>query len=117
MHINPDTHRTVYLAGPITGRPNGNREAFASAALVLRHQGFQVVTPHELEIHPDTPWEHAMPTCVAAMMQARALVVLRGWRFSRGAQLEAQLARNLGWPVVDFATLRHVDWPKASEGI
>ncbi len=107
---------TIYLAGPVSGRPQGNRLAFDGAALMLRQMGFPVVSPHELGIHPDAAWGEAMPVCLAAMMQARAVVALRGWRFSRGAQLEVQTAKALGWPVVDLA-LQSIDQSSAQEGI
>ncbi len=114
--ITPDSHRTVYLAGPVSNRVDGNRAAFKSTAMTLAHMGFVVISPHEIDIDPSTPWDDAMPVCIAAMMRARAVVVMGGWRSSRGARVEARLARSLGWPVVDTA-LRHVDWIPSTEGI
>lgn len=45
----------IYLSGPMTGRPNLNREEFAKAAALLRAGGYEVVSPGEL---PDAlTWE------------------------------------------------------------
>ena len=43
-----------YIAGPMTGRPNNNFQAFHAAAANLRGQGHEVVNPAELQA-PDDP--------------------------------------------------------------
>ena len=39
---------TIYISGPISGLPDGNRPAFAEMAVTLRSKGWEVVNPHEL---------------------------------------------------------------------
>jgi hypothetical protein len=51
----------VYLAGPMTGYPRWNFDAFDEAARQLRSDGHDVVSPHELDLErgfdPDAPVE------------------------------------------------------------
>lgn len=108
--ISPATHRIVYVSGPISGQPGGNRRAFASAATRLRHQGYIVVSPHELGIGGGD-WGTAMRRCLAELVRCDAVAVLPGWRRSRGATIEAHLARQLGMPVVDSERLQDVRGP------
>lgn len=116
--ITPDTHRTLYLSGPITHQPDLNRPTFAAAALRLRHMGYTVVSPHELMIPISASWEVAMRLCLRALMLCDAVAVLPGWRLSRGAALECDVAGRLAMPIVDATTLQRA-WPPdlAREGI
>lgn len=43
----------VYLAGPITGLPNYNREAFRKAEVFLQSQGLTVYNPNHIEVHTE----------------------------------------------------------------
>lgn len=46
----------LYLSGPMTGRPNHNREAFYEAEEKLRDCGYDVVNPARAEFGPDADW-------------------------------------------------------------
>lgn len=88
----------VYISGPITGLPGLNKTAFDSAAAELKAVGFEPIVPHEITAPGDT-WEEAMRSCIRAMMDADAVVMLRGWEGSKGAKIEYDLARAVGIPV------------------
>jgi Domain of unknown function (DUF4406) len=103
--------RTWYLAGPMRGYPQCNFPAFTRAADRLRAQGYNVISPAEMD-SPETRKE-AM-SCVGGedlatyggettgAILARdvrivaddvtGVVFLPGWTQSRGARLEAFVA-------------------------
>ena len=89
----------LYLAGPVTGMPNENREAFAMAQKVLDEAGYEVVNPHELRLDPGLTWAQCMKPCLLAMLNCDALAMLEGWERSPGARLEQRVARELSMPV------------------
>lgn len=93
----------VYIAGPISGRPNGNRPLFAEVAEFLAGQGYTPVNPHDVDPHAhagDCPAglpggegsEHTAPcymrTDLAALLTCDAMWLLPGWHRSEGARLE-----------------------------
>lgn len=112
---------TAYIAGPMSGYPDFNRASFGFAAERLRNQGIEVISPTELD-EEDGSLEKEDPLMVAAgvatedlwreclrrdllrILEAKidAVVVLDGWRESRGAALEVHVARSLGVPVFDL---------------
>lgn len=100
----------VYLAGPMTGLPQFNFPAFDAAARHLREQGYEVISPTEL----DSPehraaalassdgriddyknatgetWADLLARDVKVIAEGgvEAILVLPGWERSRGARLE-----------------------------
>lgn len=87
----------IYISGPITGKPNLNRDAFARAAAAIRAAGREPVNPHDLTAHlgDDAPWEEYMKVCIAELVTCDDIFMLAGWRNSVGAQHEASIARLL----------------------
>lgn len=106
----------VYIAGPMSGLPQFNLPAFDEAAAQLRDEGYDVVSPAEmddptiraislaspdgnintLESHGET-WAQFLARDVALVAggEFHALFVLPGWERSRGARLETFLARAM----------------------
>lgn len=87
----------IYISGPITGKKNLNREAFAQAAAAIRAAGHEAVNPHDLTAHlgDDAPWVEYMKVDIAALVACDAILLLYGWESSRGARLENKIARKL----------------------
>lgn len=74
-----------------------NWPTFASAAATLRAEGYDVVSPHELEFAGETspgslPWTEYLRRDLCAMLECDAIALLPGWTQSRGARLEFQTA-------------------------
>lgn len=93
----------LYLSGPITGKPDGNRAAFDNAARALHECGHQPINPHivgelvEAEFGNITPeWADYMRADIAELMACDAVATLPGWVESRGACIEVHLAQALG---------------------
>ncbi|HEV57525.1 MAG TPA: DUF4406 domain-containing protein [Phycisphaerales bacterium] len=106
----------LYLAGPMTGHPGHNVQAFHAAAARLRAAGWDVVNPAEnFGGRTDLPRAHYMRTDVAALVRCEAIALLPGWQGSRGAKVEYLLACELALKILDAATLGPcVDPPTAS---
>lgn len=98
----------IYLSGPMTGLPDFNRPAFIEAAKLLRSVGFIVWNPAESqESLSGAPWSVCMRACVAGLLESDWLVQLPGWKDSKGANLEYQIAVHLGIPVASWEVLRN----------
>lgn len=115
------TH-TIYLSGPMAGKPDLNVLAFQLAAAYLRDEypglSREVLIPHGIE-----PWHHEgecpggyrssadaphaaacyLRTDVTVMLQrADEVFMLPGWEASVGARLEMQVAATCGIPIAFF---------------
>ena len=85
----------VYIAGPMSGIAELNRQAFERAANQLRALGHEPVIPGDL--HPsDTPYGDALRNAIRAMLDCDEYTLLEGWTNSRGARLEQEIARAVG---------------------
>jgi hypothetical protein len=98
----------IYVAGPMTGRPGFNYQAFREAARVLRDaHGLDVVSPVELDEaaghdpERDGVESHRayMGRCLPAVLGCEAIALLDGWASSRGAVCEVVTAMTAGLQV------------------
>lgn len=91
--------RKIYIAGPMTGYPELNYPAFASASAWLRSQGHEVVSPAEL--NPiDTEYRAAMVNDIQALITCDTIYMLKGWHDSKGAKLEWHIAKTLNMEIL-----------------
>lgn len=108
----------VYIAGPMSGIPQFNIPAFDAAAKYLRNEGFEVVSPAEVDgpvareyllrspdgDHADLPpgegWSFYLSRDfrILADEGIEGIVTLDGWEKSRGARLEVLMGAELGIP-------------------
>lgn len=86
----------VYIAGPMTGRPQFNYPAFHQAAALLRAAGHVVINPAENRAPVCGSWLGYMRMSVAQVASVDCVVMLPGWPFSKGARIEYLLAKLLG---------------------
>lgn len=91
---------TTYIAGPMTGLPDFNYPAFHAMAAQLRSVGVDVRNPAE-NAGGDTsqPWDYYMRLGLAQLLECDSLVLLPGWRESRGASLEWFVATSLNMAI------------------
>lgn len=74
----------IYIAGPISGLPNFNRDAFNAEAHRLLGLGHVALNP---AILPDGLEQHEyMAICIEMVKMADQLVMLPGWERSAGAR-------------------------------
>lgn len=93
----------IYIAGPVSGQPDGNRPLFDETARRLRAAGHSVINPVEAtspeddQHGPGTPrYEEIMRQCFTDVESCDAICTLTGWQASVGAVEEVRLAERLG---------------------
>lgn len=104
--------QTIYVAGPMTGIDEFNYPAFNRAATALGALGFKVLNPVTAEAENPTPgepqtWGWYMRRSLRMLTHADGVALLPGWKHSRGANLEVDVANALR---LDVKTLG--DWLK-----
>lgn len=126
LHSGPPAFkpRTVYISGPMRGRPKLNFPAFDEAKAVLQSQGWDVLSPadsdreHGLDAETDPSLEHRdwTPAEVQEFIdrdiallrgldpETDAIAVLPEWESSTGAMAEVMYARWRGLQVIDALT-------------
>lgn len=99
----------VYVAGPMTGLPRWNFDAFEEACDRLRADGFYVTSPHEMDLKngfdPDSDGSAldlraALEADIEAVKGADLVALLPGWEKSPGALIEVLVAEAHGVPCV-----------------
>lgn len=104
---------SAYLAGPMSGYPEFNFPAFRDAARELVDMGLRNLYHTASGVPPREavakPWEEYLRNALRVMLSCDAVVVLPGWRESKGARLEVYVALELGMPVVEYPDLRPVE--------
>lgn len=96
----------LYLSGPMTGLPDYGYPIFHAAAERLRALGHEVENPAEhFKGRQDLPRKVYLKRDIGEVLKAEAVAVLPGWQGSKGACLEVAVAREIGLPILDAATL------------
>lgn len=93
----------LYLAGPMSGIADFNYPAFNDAAEKLRSKGWVVESPAENKSPECNSWPGYMRIALRQMLTCDVAVFLPGWRQSKGAQLERQVAHRLSMPCFELA--------------
>lgn len=95
--IKMEEKMNVYISGQITGDAN-YRKKFLDAENRLRGAGYSPVNPAAFV--PDAEdWNDAMRTVLRLMLKSGGIALLPDWGESKGAKIEARLAREVGIPV------------------
>lgn len=93
----------AYIAGPVTGMPDYNSEAFNEAAAYFRKIGYNIINPLEnFGGDRDRPYEDYIQLGVEQAQSVRWVFVLPGWETSPGARREVQAALNRGVTVFPY---------------
>lgn len=106
----------IYLAGPITGLPNGNKQTFKRIQEELEKKGHKVINPHELFTQDEIEkFKHNdfMRRCIPEVCNADMVVTLPEWMESKGASQEVDIARMFDIPVIPSCRILNTDYAKA----
>lgn len=85
----------IYIAGPMTGKPQMNFPLFNTVATQLREQGHEVVNPAEMEDHSRTLTD-IIKQDIEALLTCDAIMMLPEWEWSPGAKAELAVAKWAG---------------------
>lgn len=92
---------TIYISGKITGLDfNDAYKTFLDAQLKYESVGFEVINPMRINHEHDGSWENYMKADLKAMLDCTHIYMLKNWHLSRGANIEYNLARELGIIVI-----------------
>jgi hypothetical protein len=94
-----------YLAGPMTGLPNFNYDAFRDMerkVLSVMDCGIEILNPITIADGDTTkPYEFYIRESIEMILRANAVVFLEGWQNSTGAQLGYNIAKLLKLELYD----------------
>lgn len=100
--------KKIYLAGPMRGYAKWNFPAFDKNAYYLRNQGWDVLSPAEMDraigfdendpdvVFTEQDFYYAMRRDYEAILKSDAIAFMPGWEGSTGAKLERDFAGKLG---------------------
>lgn len=103
----------IYLAGPVTGILNGNKQAFDAAHIAFEQRGFIVFGTHLLP--KGLSEQFYMRTGFSMIEECEFIAVLNGWESSIGALTEVNYAMKLGLKIVDTDIIKNVYMSKQSQ--
>ena len=98
---------TVYISGPMTGRPQSNYPAFHDAEARLRARGHDVINP-AVTGEADTKhmervdWHDYMASALLRIRHATAICFLPGHEESFGARIEELVGQKMGLETVEL---------------
>lgn len=97
-------NKKIYISGPITGVPGAISAAhFARAEQDLRGLGFcNIINPRFMFEGTGLSYNDIMKHCLDLVCSADAVILLPGWKHSRGAQMELGAAYALRLPVYEY---------------
>lgn len=113
----------IYIAGPMANLPGRNFSTFDETAQAIAKAGQVPVNPvaiGEMQYgnEEDVPARLYLEKDIEGLLKCRGMVLLPNWQNSRGAKLEAAIAKTLKYHFFDytalmaFGELRRVDAPK-----
>jgi hypothetical protein len=101
--------KMIYISGPIKNMTDGNIDAFDKAEKQLKEMGYETLNPHKIgeevnlrffEIGKVPTYEDYLKEDIIQMLaKCDAVLVLRGWRNSKGSKLEIANALACGLDV------------------
>jgi hypothetical protein len=96
----PSETDIIYIAGPMSNRPEWNYPAFITMAERLRAKDRKVISPHELhQPSSQIAWDWYLRRDLQQLVKCSSVVMLPAWGSSRGASLEHHVAKELGMTI------------------
>jgi len=89
----------IYVSGPMTGYEAYNFPAFDAKSEELEAEGWDVENPAEKGEVDGWDWADYLRYDIRKLMDCDAIYMLKGWRSSRGADLEHAIAKALGFTI------------------
>lgn len=88
--------KKIYISGPISGHDlEARRRVFSDVAKTAAALGFEPVSPFDNGVPEDAPWEDHMRADIKMLLDCHAILMLPGWKDSKGACTELIIANTL----------------------
>ena len=97
--LNKQLDTLIYIAGPMTGKPELNFPEFNRVAKLLRDNGFNPVNPAEFD-SDGMLYSDILARDINALSKCSTILMLNGWMTSKGARTEHIFASNTGKRIV-----------------
>lgn len=88
----------IYISGKVTGDPDF-RSKFHKAEKFLKRKGYKVVNPVKWE-KDGKSWKYYLIKDIKKLLKCDTVYLLPDWGFSKGAQLERNIACALDYHIV-----------------
>lgn len=107
----------IYIAGPMAGLPGMNFEAFNQKDYELKLLGHETVNPVDIgeKFFNNSPSVHPtkfLKMDIIELLSCDAICLLPGWLDSRGARIEAAIAKMMGFAFFDGVTNQPMSPPE-----
>ncbi len=117
------SRQTIYIAGPMSGKPEFNFHAFFAAQKRLEAQGWKVFNParkdmektidpeaaktgdHKMAIAKGFDFREAFAWDLCRIVEGHAIYMLSGWEHSVGACAEHAVAKTMQKHYPDFVII------------
>jgi len=91
----------IYISGAITNNPNAKAQfEKAKQTLLELNKGYQPISPMDLPHEHSKTWNAFMREDIKAMMYCKGIYLLDGWKESKGARIEKELACALDFKII-----------------
>jgi hypothetical protein len=114
--MNKQEKKKCYISGKITGLPNEvATQNFREASLHARFLGYEPVNPMNIVSDTEEPksekdkWSWYMKADLKEMMDCDAILMQDNWRDSKGAIVEHNLAKELGFIIMYIGKHKSVE--------
>jgi len=88
----------IYIAGKVTGDPDYKKK-FIKAEDALYDAGYEPFNP-AASISCNEEWQNAMKKAIRLMMSCDGVALLPDWKKSKGAKIEAKIAKMIDLPIM-----------------
>lgn len=87
----------IYISGPMSGKRQMDvQDAFLEAEKVIREAGHTPMNPLDNGMPEGSSYEEHMLADFKMLFDSDAILLLFGWRGSRGCRMESAIATNMG---------------------
>lgn len=99
----------VYISGKISDLPTDQvASKFEQAEQQVKACGHKPINPLSSGVHPLESWNTHIVADIAMLLECDAIYLLKDWSDSKGARIEANIAKECGLEIMyqpEFSTL------------
>jgi hypothetical protein len=91
----------IYISGAITNNPNAKAQFDkAKQTLLELNKGYEPISPMDLPHYHNQKWSSYMREDIKALMDCKGIYLIEGWKESKGARIENELAESLDFKII-----------------